>query len=78
MPGHCDCTVYIPPHSGICTKIVRLTSFHSFMFEICSLLSPHQDTPLHMAARSGDTDTVQCLIEKGAGINIKNYDGVSE
>ena len=52
--------------------------FHSFMFEICSLLSPHQDTPLHMAAEGGHTDTVQCLIDKGAGINIKNDGGVSE
>jgi len=48
------------------------------MFEICSLLSLHQYTPLYMAARNGHTDTVQCLIDKGAGINIKNNDGVSE
>ena len=48
------------------------------MFEICSLLSPHQDTPLHIAARNGHTDTVQCLIDKGAGINIKNSYRVSE
>jgi len=48
------------------------------MFEICSLLSPHQDTPLHLAAFDGHTDIVQCLIGKGAGINIKDNDGVSE
>ena len=48
------------------------------MFEICSLVSPHQDTPLHMAADSGRTDAIQYLIDKGAGINIKNEDGVSE
>ena len=48
------------------------------MFEICSLLSPHQDTPLHMAALSGHTETVQYLVGKGAGINIRNEDGVSE
>ena len=48
------------------------------MFKICSLLSPHQDTPLHMAARNGHTDTVKCLIDKGAGINITDERGVSE
>ena len=52
--------------------------FHSFMFKICSLLSPHQDTPLHMAADRGHTDTLQYLVGKGAGINIRNEDGVSE
>ena len=31
-----------------------------------------------MAACSGHADTVQCLIDKGAGINIENTDGVSE
>ena len=48
------------------------------MFKICSLLSPHQNTPLHMAADNRHTDVVQCLIDKGAGINIRNEDGVSE
>ena len=47
------------------------------MFKICSLLSPHQDTPLHMAAQNGHTDTVKCLIDKGAVINVKNNYGVS-
>ena len=48
------------------------------MFKICSLLSPHQDTPLHMAAEGGHTDSVQYLIDKGGEINIKNKRGVSE
>ena len=48
------------------------------MFKICSLLSPHQDTPLHMAAKGGHTDSVQYLIDKGAEINVKKNDGVSE
>ena len=48
------------------------------MFKICSLLSPHQDTPLHVAAEGGHTDSVQYLIDKGAGINIKNKTEVSE
>ena len=38
----------------------------------------HQETPLHRAADGGHTDTVQCLTEKGADINIKNIAGVSE
>ena len=45
--------------------------------EICLFHSPHQDTPLHLAAFNGFTDTVQCLIEKGAEINIKDNSGVS-
>ena len=46
------------------------------VFEICSLLSPHQWTPLHWAAFYGHTDTVHYLTEKGANINIKDDDGV--
>ena len=48
------------------------------VLEICSLLSPHQVTPLHQAACNGHTDTVQCLINQGADINIKDNDEVSE
>ena len=48
------------------------------MFEICSLLSPHQYTPLHQAAVSGHTETVQYLVANGAEINIRNKNGVSE
>ena len=48
------------------------------MFKICSLFSPHQDTPLHCALKGGHTDSVQYLIDKGAGINVKNKRGVSE
>ena len=47
------------------------------MFKVCSLLSPHQYTPLHVAAEEGHTDSVQCLIDKGAEINIKDNAGVS-
>ena len=48
------------------------------MFEICSLLSPHQDTPLHVAAYRGHTDSLQYFIGKGAGISVTNKNGVSE
>ena len=34
--------------------------------------------PLHLAASCGHIDTVQYLIDSGAGINIKNRFGVSE
>ena len=42
--------------------------------EVCS---PHQETPLHKAAYHGQEDTVRCLVDKGADVNIKNGKGVS-
>ena len=42
-----------------------------------SILSLHQMTPLHLAASVGHNDIVRCLVEKGAGINIKDKFGVS-
>ena len=41
-------------------------------------LSLYQRTALHQAAVAGHVDTVRCLAEKGADINIKDCDGVSE
>ena len=36
-------------------------------------------TPLHVAAKKGESlDIVEYLIDKGADINIKDYNGVSE
>ena len=46
---------------------------HSILFT-----SPHQDTPLHLAAKGGHLDTVKYLVEKGANIHCKDGDGVSE
>ena len=40
--------------------------------------SPHQWTPLHLAALQGKEGTVQLLIEKGADINIKDRCGVRD
>ena len=40
--------------------------------------SPHQRTPLHNAAEEGHADSVELLIQAGAVVNIKDYDGVSE
>ena len=40
---------------------------------------PHQETPLHWAARARDVDIVRYLVDKGADINIKDDTlGVSE
>ena len=48
------------------------------MFEMPSFLSSHQNTPLHVAAIREYTDTVEYLVENGAGINIKNDAGVRD
>ena len=42
------------------------------------ILPLHQGTPLLVAAESGNVDTVSYLGDKGADINIKDGDGVSE
>lgn len=42
------------------------------------IYSSHQRTPLHTAAAAGHTDTVRCLVDKAADINIKNTYGVSD
>ena len=38
----------------------------------------YQKTPLHVAASKGRDYTVECLVKKGADINIKNKTGVCE
>ena len=40
--------------------------------------SPHQHTPLHLAAEQRLVDAVQVLIEKGADINVKDSVEVGE
>ena len=37
-----------------------------------------QQTPLHVAARKGRGYTVEHLVKKGADMNIKDKEGVSE
>ena len=37
----------------------------------------YQQTPLHVAASSGHDYTVECLVMKGANMNIKDKNGVS-
>ena len=38
----------------------------------------YQKTPLHVAASKGRDYTVECLVKKGADMNIKDKNGVSE
>jgi len=42
------------------------------------LFSLHQWTPLHVASFRGNTETVEYIVEKGADVNIKDDQGVSE
>jgi len=49
---------------------------HSASSYIC--FSPHQTSPLHWAADGGHVSTVKFLVEKGAKVNIKDVEGVSE
>lgn len=53
----------------------RLPGHHA---KFCFFNSPHQMTPLHKAAVQGHVDTLQYLLDKGADIDIKDCNGVSE
>ena len=39
--------------------------------------SPHQYTPLCVAALHNHVDIVRCLVDKGADINVKSEKGVN-
>ena len=41
------------------------------------LLLSYQQTPLHVAATKGHDYTVECLVKKGADMDIKDKAGVS-
>ena len=55
-----------PVKSNHLTSTVPKSSFSLF-----------QRTPLHIAAGKGYTYTTECLVAKGADINMKDNDGVS-
>ena len=47
------------------------------VFTIYLQFVPHQQTPLHLAAKRGRFEnTLKYLIARGADINIKDIDGV--
>ena len=39
--------------------------------------SPHQETPLHIAASGGHVCAVEYIIQAGADVNVKDDRGVS-
>ena len=47
-----------------------------FWLTLQSLSSPHQVTPLHVAAERGHPRIVEYLVGKGADIDIQNNNGV--
>jgi len=51
--------------------IIANTSLKSVTFS-------YQQTALHVAASKGHDYTVECLVKKGAAINIKDKKGVCE
>ena len=52
-------------------------SVFSYIKLIIYCVSLYQHTPLHIAAGKGYTHTTECLIRKGADINMQDNDGVS-
>ena len=61
--------------TGICNMVPKS---RGYSIEVLNFVSFHQRTPLHMAAQSGHADMVRYLSDKGANVNIKDNDGVSE
>jgi len=52
--------------------------YHHILQLLSFFICPHyQRTPLHIAARENYERTVESLVDKGAGINIKDKAGVS-
>ena len=60
-------------HIKSSSKSIHLTSTVSKL----SSFSLFQRTPLHIAAGKGYTYTTECLVAKGADINMKDNAGVS-
>ena len=67
--------MYYRLYSLTCLKVSQ--SLLLFVLFFC-FFSLHQMTPLHVAAEKGDRiSIVKYLVDKGAGINIKDDSGVS-
>ena len=71
---------------GITAYCTSITLAHVYVPEVSQLLkllsqvglflSLHQQTPLHIAASKNYERTVECLVDEGADINIKDNTGV--
>ena len=71
---------------GITAYCTSITLAHVCVPEVSQLLkllsqvglflSLHQQTPLHIAASKNYERTVECLVDEGADINIKDNTGV--
>ena len=81
MSSHINCLlthqiIYIYVHS--CTVSVTLIYAKIHCCSYSLFVFPHyQRTPLHFAARENYERTVECLVDKGADINIRDVAGVS-
>ena len=71
---------------GITAYCTSITLAHVYVPEVSQrlkllsqvglFLSLHQQTPLHIAASKNYERTVECLVDEGADINIKDNTGV--
>ena len=64
--------MYANTWNSISESILQLLHAVKFVFSF------YQRTPLHIAVKEGKGHTVKFLVEKGADINIKDKNGVSE
>ena len=58
--------------------MVDYLAIHGGSCSTCFVYSPHQWTPLHSAAQKGHVNIASYIVDKGADLNIKDNNGVSE
>ena len=58
-------------------SIIKSQCLSLQILKICYTFS-YQQTALHVAAKKGHDYSVECLVNKGADMNIKDKSGVSE
>lgn len=51
---------------------------HCILDIVINFVSSVQSAPLHWATQEGHSDIVRCLVEEGADINMKGWNGVSD